>query len=467
VAFNLASQNARKVSNLVIPLFAAGVTSMQQIYSLKGGRIGHAVDAYQALVNGKKLTPEQKKLAAKMMIAGTGFLVMGLLYQAAADMWWPDEEEAEDPGNTYLNIRDPDSKRILFRMVKPRSGMLFINLGQSLYDMAKGRPDRAARRMADAMRQEVPGATASTPWALPLADIADKGINPLDPFTFNKEIEGKYQQDNYFPAQRVKYNTTPISRWLGQITGPTIGMSPIVLDHYLNGLTASRYADVQAAGTMTYNSAANLAQGKSPIGNGGWEPSRTFMGVVVPEKDYFESKRLLRDEYMPNVTRSINHYAAKGEDVTTWKQKDIRAKLADDIIKELDKASNVEMDNDTREIYKRAIAGAAQWGMGQNDGMPNPLLTGDEWPEALALLVDDKLKNFVYNATEATSTESKEGKSDRYDEDTLNRREVLKQLLGEDKIKFYLQHELSDKRKGRMFNYGTYRTRISRLGIDP
>jgi hypothetical protein len=419
-----------------------------------------------AVLGRKKLTPEAAKLASKAMMVMIGGTVMGAMYAAMMRQWRPKEYLAEDPGSLYATFRDskgdPSGRTRI-----PRSWFLFFATGQSLVDLYYGDEDRAMRRMWASAKQESPAGNISVPALTVVEAVGDRKLD----WDSGRSIQGEYLRKTEHPYRRIKHDTTPVSKWIAE--NFRIGnwsFAPPAMDHVANEWTGGAYGNIQAAAGYTYGSARNLVQGRSPYGNGGWTIQNTPLGVYFPSKDYFESKQLLTEDYVLNIARDINAKKAEGGDVTVLEQKKVRADFAVLVVQELEKASIAETDKQAREVYRKAIAGVSQWGMGQDADdrtMDNPLNGAESWPPAIQDIVTDRLKSLVYSATEALSTESKE-KTSRLDDTIQHRRAIVKRLLSEDKIRWYLQQELTDKRNGgKEFKRETYINRITRLGIDP
>ncbi|WP_295487860.1 LPD38 domain-containing protein [uncultured Pseudomonas sp.] len=143
-----------------------------------------------------------------------------------------------------------------FRIPKPfELGLIFGTLPERLLHFADGTQD--AERLGGAVARGVVSTLSFNPipqFYMPIRDIqANRNL------FFDSPIEG-FADEGKLSEARYDENTSRVSRALGQLTGPTLGISPKQLDYLVKAYTGTLGAYVLGASDLVAHSLETAAQ---------------------------------------------------------------------------------------------------------------------------------------------------------------------------------------------------------------
>lgn len=264
--------------NTLVPFFNAQVQGLDVLYRAMRGRL-----------------PFEKQLELKKKLIGRGMMLTTLALAYAIAMQDDEDYKKLPPDVRYSNflIRVPGAKDFVAVPIPYEVGLLFKAVPEMLVDMASqdGEAKDALKGIGKLIWQSVPSVTpaATKPWI-----EASLGMTPFGP------IESAREKASLEAGERYREKTPEILKVLGGITGH-VGVSPLMLEHFVRSYTAALGVSVLRAADPLLRSPA---EGEKPSMR---ESDLPFVGGLFKST---EGRYLVDRAYerMQDVTQAVGTY---------------------------------------------------------------------------------------------------------------------------------------------------------------
>jgi hypothetical protein len=215
--------------NMMIPFLNAQIQGLDVLYKAFTGKM-----------------PYSEKLNVQRKLYTRGLLMAGMTVMYAAMMQDDDAYKNADMRDRLANwfIRIPGFSEPVKIPIPFEIGLIFKALPEAALLMND--KDRDVKEVLKGLGQlaatSVPFGPSSVPQAV--KPIIEASVNKS--FFTGQDIETEAEQ-GLMPGERVRAKTSGVAKFLGE----TIGVSPVMVDHFINGYTGGLgLAIAQAAGTM-------------------------------------------------------------------------------------------------------------------------------------------------------------------------------------------------------------------------
>jgi hypothetical protein len=215
--------------NMMIPFLNAQIQGLDVLYKAFTGKM-----------------PYSEKLNVQRKLYTRGLLMAGMTVMYAAMMQDDDAYKNADMRDRLANwfIRIPGFSEPVKIPIPFEIGLIFKALPEAM--MLMNDKDRDVKEVLKGLGQlaatSVPFGPSSVPQAV--KPIIEASVNKS--FFTGQDIETEAER-GLMPGERVRAKTSGVAKFLGE----TIGVSPVMVDHFINGYTGGLgLAIAQAAGTI-------------------------------------------------------------------------------------------------------------------------------------------------------------------------------------------------------------------------
>jgi hypothetical protein len=215
--------------NMMIPFLNAQIQGLDVLYKAFTGKM-----------------PYSEKLNVQRKLYTRGLLMAGMTVMYAAMMQDDDAYKNADMRDRLANwfIRIPGFSEPVKIPIPFEIGLIFKALPEAM--MLMNDKDRDVKEVLTGLKELVATSVPFGPSSVPQAvkPILEAAVNKS--FFTGQDIETEAEQ-GLMPGERVRAKTSGVAKFLGE----TIGVSPVMVDHFINGYTGGLgLAIAQAAGTI-------------------------------------------------------------------------------------------------------------------------------------------------------------------------------------------------------------------------
>jgi hypothetical protein len=215
--------------NMMIPFLNAQIQGLDVLYKAFTGKL-----------------PYSEKLNIQRKLYTRGLMIAGMTVAYAAMMQDDDAYKNANMRDRLSNwfIRIPGVSEPIKIPIPFEVGLIFKALPEAM--MLMNDKDRDVKEVLTGLRELVATSVPFGPSSVPQAvkPILEASVNKS--FFTGQDIETEAER-GLMPGERVRDKTSGVAKFLGE----TIGVSPVMVDHFINGYTGGLgLAIAQAAGTI-------------------------------------------------------------------------------------------------------------------------------------------------------------------------------------------------------------------------